>query len=199
MAGQSPSPRRTRSLSRGRSRRRLVAILATAGLTGVTVVSGPAARAAVVPHRSAAPTSTVYTWHLSQDADPSAPPDVPDQIGGGSAQIQSEITDYNTKAQALQSESAKVSAETDSLTQRESDLENQANQVTGKQSSLESQAGSKARSATSTPRSPPTTPNRTSSNCRTSRRRTTRTTRRRQASTSARRPCRARRTRCSPA
>ena len=144
MAGQSPSPRRSRSRTRNRNRgtRRLVAVLAAAGLTGVTVVSGPAARAAVVPHRSAAPTSTVYTWHLSQDADPSAPPDVPDQIGGGSAQIQSEITDYNTKAQALQSESAKVSAETDSLTQRESDLENQANQVTGKQSSLESQAAS---------------------------------------------------------
>ncbi|WP_194891149.1 polymorphic toxin-type HINT domain-containing protein [Catenulispora pinisilvae] len=141
MAGQSqsqsPSPRR------GRGSRRLVAVLAAAGLmTGVTVVSGPAALAAAVPHTSAAPTSTAFTWRLSQDADPSAPPDVPDSIGGGSAQIQSEITDYDTKAQALQSQSATVSAETDSLKQRESDLENQANQITSKQSGLESQASS---------------------------------------------------------
>jgi hypothetical protein len=116
-------------------------VLAAAALTGVTAVSGPAARAAAVPHPSAAPAGNVDTRHVSQAFDPSAPPDVPDLIGGGSAQIQSEISDYNTKAQALQSESAKVSAGTDSLKQRQADLENQAKQISDQESSLENQAG----------------------------------------------------------
>ncbi|WP_194923583.1 Hint domain-containing protein [Catenulispora pinisilvae] len=132
------------SRRRGLRTRRLAAALAAAALTaGVSV---PAARAAA-PRTGAAASvgaaaGTVYNWHLAQDDNPTAPPDVPDPIGNASAQIQSEVDDYNTKAQALQTQSANLANDENSLQQRQTDLENQANQITSQESGLEGQVTS---------------------------------------------------------
>ncbi|WP_212238170.1 polymorphic toxin-type HINT domain-containing protein [Catenulispora pinistramenti] len=109
---------------------------------GVSVPAAHAAPRRGAPASASAAAGTVYNWHLAQLDDPTAPPDVPDPIGNASAQIQSEVDDYNSKAQALQTQSANLANDENSLQQRETDLENQANQVTSQESDLEGQVTS---------------------------------------------------------